>query len=70
MFNFFPGKSGQPSFWRVYKYPNFEDGTAVVSRSAFQADKATFHWNRRGTNVFALTQTDVSSLLDSCYDDE
>ncbi|XP_026323322.1 eukaryotic translation initiation factor 2A isoform X2 [Hyposmocoma kahamanoa] len=61
------GKSGQPSFWRVYKYPNFEEGTAVVSRSTFQADKATFHWNRRGTNVFTLTQTDVDKTGGSYY---
>ncbi|XP_047536402.1 eukaryotic translation initiation factor 2A [Vanessa atalanta] len=59
------GKSGQPSFWRVFKYPQFDQ--AVVSRSSFQADKATFHWNRRGTNVFALTQTDVDKTGSSYY---
>lgn len=54
------GKSGQPSFWRVFKYPELEVSQAIVSRSSFQADKAAFHWNRRGTNVFAMTQTEVS----------
>ncbi|XP_022826159.1 eukaryotic translation initiation factor 2A [Spodoptera litura] len=58
------GKAGQPSFWRVFKYPEFDQAQAVVSRSSFQADKATFYWNRRGTNVFAMTQTDVSIYTD------
>ncbi|KAI5642236.1 eukaryotic translation initiation factor eIF2A domain-containing protein [Phthorimaea operculella] len=61
------GKAGQPSFWRVYKYPEFAEGSAVCSRSSFQADKATFHWNRRGTNVFALTQTEVDKTGGSYY---
>nr|XP_049698607.1 eukaryotic translation initiation factor 2A [Helicoverpa armigera] len=62
------GKAGQPSFWRVYKYPDFKDESqAVVSRSSFQADKATFYWNRRGTNVFAMTQTDVDKTGGSYY---
>ncbi|CAG4963296.1 unnamed protein product [Parnassius apollo] len=61
------GKAGQPSFWRVFKHPNFEINQAVVSRSSFQADKATFYWNRRGTNVFTMTQTDVDKTGGSYY---
>ncbi|CAH0698922.1 unnamed protein product [Spodoptera exigua] len=61
------GKAGQPSFWRVFKYPEFDQTQAVVSRSSFQADKATFYWNRRGTNVFAMTQTDVDKTGGSYY---
>lgn len=61
------GKAGQPSFWRIYKYPDFEQSQAVVARSSFQADKATFYWNRRGTNVFAMTQTDVDKTGGSYY---
>ncbi|CAG9575982.1 unnamed protein product [Danaus chrysippus] len=61
------GKAGQPSFWRVFKFPNFDLTQSVVSRSSFQADKATFHWNRRGTNVFVLTQTDVDKTGGSYY---
>ncbi|XP_068628355.1 eukaryotic translation initiation factor 2A [Battus philenor] len=61
------GKAGQPSFWRVFKYPQFEISQAVLSRSSFQADKATFHWNRRGTNVFTMTQTDVDKTGGSYY---
>lgn len=61
------GKAGQPSFWRVFKYPEFDQAQAVVSRSSFQADKATFYWNRRGTNVFAMTQTDVDKTGGSYY---
>lgn len=57
---FFQGKQGQPSFWRVLKYPQLDISQALTSRSSFQADKATFHWNKRGTNLFAMTQTDVS----------
>ncbi|XP_028028388.1 eukaryotic translation initiation factor 2A [Bombyx mandarina] len=61
------GKQGQPSFWRVFKYPQFDVSQAVVTRSSFQADKAVFHWNRRGTNVFAMTQTDVDKTGGSYY---
>ncbi|CAH0722745.1 unnamed protein product, partial [Brenthis ino] len=61
------GKAGQPSFWRVFKHPQYEVTQAVVSRSSFQADKATFHWNRRGTNVFALTQTEANKTGSSYY---
>ncbi|XP_063834256.1 eukaryotic translation initiation factor 2A [Ostrinia nubilalis] len=61
------GKQDQPSFWRVFKYPEFDTSNAVVSRSSFQADKATFHWNRRGTNIFVMTQTDVDKTGGSYY---
>ncbi|KAG7304377.1 hypothetical protein JYU34_011317 [Plutella xylostella] len=59
------GKSGQPSSWKIFKYPEF--GQALVSRSSFQADKAAFHWNRRGTNIFTITQTDVDKTGGSYY---
>ncbi|CAH0747244.1 unnamed protein product [Diatraea saccharalis] len=61
------GKQGQPSFWRVFKFPMLELQQAVVSRSSFQADKASFNWNRRGTNVFVMTQTDVDKTGGSYY---
>ncbi|XP_045510592.1 eukaryotic translation initiation factor 2A [Colias croceus] len=61
------GKSGQPSFWRIFKFPQFDISNAIVSRSSFQADKATFNWNRRGTNVFTMTQTDVDKTGGSYY---
>ncbi|XP_053601637.1 eukaryotic translation initiation factor 2A [Plodia interpunctella] len=61
------GKQGQPSVWRVYKFPQFDPTQAVVTRSSFQADKATFHWNRRGINLFTLTQTDVDKTGGSYY---
>ncbi|XP_059049080.1 eukaryotic translation initiation factor 2A [Achroia grisella] len=61
------GKQGQPSAWRVLKYPQLDITQSVVSRSTFQADKATFYWNRRGTNIFAMTQTDVDKTGGSYY---
>ncbi|XP_050673371.1 eukaryotic translation initiation factor 2A isoform X1 [Leptidea sinapis] len=61
------GKSGQPAFWRIFKFPQFDVSHALVSRSLFQADKATFYWNRRGTNVFTMTQTDVDKTGGSYY---
>ncbi|RVE49429.1 hypothetical protein evm_005941 [Chilo suppressalis] len=61
------GKQGQPSFWRVFKFPSLELQQAVVSRSSFQADKASFNWNRRGTNVFVMTQTEVDKTGGSYY---
>ncbi|KAM3966790.1 eukaryotic translation initiation factor 2A [Aphomia sociella] len=64
---FILGKQGQPSSWRVLQFPQLDITQAVVSRSTFQADKATFNWNRRGTNVFAMTQTDVDKTGGSYY---
>ncbi|XP_072935820.1 eukaryotic translation initiation factor 2A [Epargyreus clarus] len=61
------GKAGQPSFWRIFKYPQFDITQTVVSRSSFQADKAAFYWNRRGTNVFVMTQSDVDKTGGSYY---
>lgn len=61
------GKQGQPSSWRVFKHPAFEAQHALVNRSSFQADKAAFNWNRRGTNVFVMTQTEVDKTGGSYY---
>ncbi|GBP22933.1 Eukaryotic translation initiation factor 2A [Eumeta japonica] len=61
------GKSGQPSFWRIFKLPDFRVENALVSKSSFQADKATFNWNRRGTNLFTMTQRDVDKTGGSYY---
>lgn len=64
---FCPGNAKQPSAWRVFQHPNYQPSQAVLSRSSFQADKAVFHWNRRGTNILTLTQTDVDKTGGSYY---
>lgn len=43
------GVKGQPSFVRVYKYPNFE-GMAIANKSFYKADNVDFKWSDEGTD--------------------
>ncbi|XP_064614791.1 eukaryotic translation initiation factor 2A-like [Liolophura sinensis] len=60
-----PGSKGQPSFMRVYQYPNFGGPEiALANKSFFNADRINFHWNPKGTSFLLLTSTESS---DSSY---
>ena len=60
---------GQPSFVRVYKYPNFGGpNAAVANRTFFKADKVEMMWNGNGTAMLLLTTTDTSES--SYYGDQ
>lgn len=40
---------GQPSFARIYQYPNFAGNNAVLAnKSFFKADRIHFFWNKIG----------------------
>lgn len=56
---------GQPSFARMYKYPNFDN--IVSSKSFFQADRVEMKWNPRGTAVLLITSTDIDKTGQSYY---
>ncbi|XP_050312953.1 eukaryotic translation initiation factor 2A [Anthonomus grandis grandis] len=59
------GSPGQPSFGRLFKYPNFEN--ALANKSFFQADKVEFLWNSKGNNALLLTSTEVDKTGGSYY---
>ncbi|CAD5117454.1 DgyrCDS6221 [Dimorphilus gyrociliatus] len=60
-----PGQKGQPSFVRLFKYPNFRSEEVVGNRSFYKADKVDMLWNNRGSAVIIVTATDTSA--DSYY---
>lgn len=64
-----PGVKGQPSFVRVYKYPNFGGpNAAIANRTFFKADKVEMMWNKTGSAMLLLTTTDTSES--SYYGDQ
>lgn len=62
-----PGSPGQPSFGKLYKYPNFEDNQAIANKSFFSADKLEVKWNSKGNNALLLTSTEVDKTGGSYY---
>ncbi|PSK54008.1 Eukaryotic translation initiation factor 2A [Elsinoe australis] len=62
---FTPEKKGQPASVKVFKVPQF---TAPVSQKTFfKGDKVQLKWNREGTSVIVLAQTDVDKTNKSYY---
>ncbi|KAL6258058.1 hypothetical protein P5V15_009976 [Pogonomyrmex californicus] len=64
---YMPGSSGQPSFGRLFRYPKFEIGEAIASKSFFQADRVDMYWNKSGTNVLLMTNIEVDKTGASYY---
>ncbi|KAK9890495.1 hypothetical protein WA026_010576 [Henosepilachna vigintioctopunctata] len=61
------GSPGQPTFGRLFKYPNLESDNAIASKSFFQADKVEYSWNLKGNNALLLTSTEVDKTGGSYY---
>ncbi|KAK3596710.1 hypothetical protein CHS0354_025008 [Potamilus streckersoni] len=61
-----PGSKGQPSFVRLFKYPNLS--TPIANKSFFKCDKVEMAWNKAGTGVLILTSTETSN--ESYYGDQ
>ena len=60
---------GQPSFVRVYKYPNFGGpNAAITNRTFFKADKVEMMWNKTNSATLLLTTTETSES--SYYGDQ
>ncbi|CAL1532715.1 unnamed protein product [Lymnaea stagnalis] len=60
-----PGTKGQPSFVRIYRYPNFAGPeSTLANKSFFKADRVNFFWNKIGSSLLVLTSTESS---DSSY---
>lgn len=64
---FVVGTKGQPARGIMYKYPNFEQGQAVSSKSFFQADKIDYYWNKKGNYCLLMTMLDVDKSGSSYY---
>ncbi|XP_003707307.2 eukaryotic translation initiation factor 2A [Megachile rotundata] len=64
---YMPGKSGQPSFGRLFQYPKFDSTQAIANKSFFQADRVNIYWNNQGTNVLLMTSTEVDKTGASYY---
>lgn len=62
-----PGAPGQPSFGRLFKYPNFASDQPIANKSFFNADNVDFLWNSKGNNVLLLTSTEVDKTGNSYY---
>ena len=64
---FSTGTKGQPSFAKLYKYPNLGAGGLVASKSFFQGDRVEMKWNKQGNAALLLTSTDVDTTGASYY---
>ncbi|XP_047119324.1 eukaryotic translation initiation factor 2A [Schistocerca piceifrons] len=62
-----PGKSGQPSFGRLFQYPKFDSNSSLANKSFFQADKVEMMWNKKGNGVLLMTSTEVDKSGSSYY---
>lgn len=64
-----PGSKGQPSFIRVYKYPNFGgQQAAIANRSFYKSEDVKMLWNNTGNALLVLTTTELSDQ--SYYGDQ
>lgn len=49
LISIFLTSKGQPSFVRLFKYPNFDGSNAVIAqKSFFKAERTDFYWNKTG----------------------
>ncbi|KAK2180358.1 hypothetical protein NP493_446g01033 [Ridgeia piscesae] len=57
-----PGSKGQPSYVRIFRYPNFAGPqSALANKSFYKADKSDLIWNDKGSSLLILTVTDSSA---------
>lgn len=61
------GAKGQPSFAKLYRFPNLNAAGLVASKSFFQGDRVEMKWNKPGNCVLIMTSTDVDTSGASYY---
>lgn len=61
------GSKGQPSFAKLFKYPNLNPSGLVASKSFFQGDRVEMKWSKPGNCVLLMTSTDVDTSGASYY---
>jgi len=62
-----PGAKGGPSFCKLYQFPLFAEHQVLASKSFFQADSVDMTWNKPGTAVLLMTQSEVDKTGGSYY---
>jgi len=61
-------KNGAPASVKIYPLAGLKDSTPpLTQKTFFKADKIQMKWNRSGTSVLLLTQTDVDKTGKSYY---
>jgi translation initiation factor 2A len=62
---FRPEKNGAPAIVRVYSLTNFNH--PLAQKTFFKADKVSMMWNKLGTGILVLAQTEVDKTGKSYY---
>ncbi|KAK2612095.1 hypothetical protein QQS21_001825 [Conoideocrella luteorostrata] len=62
---FVPERKGQPAVVKVYNVPMFQN--PISQKTFFKGDKVQFKWNKRGSSLLVLAQTDVDKSGKSYY---
>lgn len=62
---FIPAKKGSPATVKVFQVPQFN--SPVSQKTFFKGDKVQFKWNKLGTSVIILAQTEVDKSNKSYY---
>ncbi|PFH55862.1 hypothetical protein XA68_17487 [Ophiocordyceps unilateralis] len=62
---FVPERKGQPAAVKVYNVPTFQN--PISQKTFFKGDKVQLKWNKRGSSILVLAQTDVDKSGKSYY---
>lgn len=62
---FIPERKGQPSAVKIFNVPQF--GSPVSQKTFFKGDKVQLKWNKLGTTLIVLAQTEVDKTGKSYY---
>ncbi|POR34911.1 Eukaryotic translation initiation factor 2A [Tolypocladium paradoxum] len=62
---FVPERKGQPAVVKVYNVPVFQN--PISQKTFFKGDKVQLKWNKRGSSILVLAQTDVDRSGKSYY---
>ncbi|PNY29470.1 Eukaryotic translation initiation factor 2A [Tolypocladium capitatum] len=62
---FVPERKGQPAVVKVYNVPAFQN--PISQKTFFKGDKVQMKWNKRGSSILVLAQTDVDRSGKSYY---
>ncbi|GAB0134610.1 hypothetical protein EsDP_00002975 [Epichloe bromicola] len=62
---FVPERKGQPAVVKVFNVPLFHN--PISQKTFFKGDKVQFKWNKRGSSLLVLAQTDVDRSGKSYY---
>ncbi|KAL6870286.1 eukaryotic translation initiation factor eIF2A domain-containing protein [Trichoderma novae-zelandiae] len=62
---FIPERKGSPAAVKVYKVPAFQN--PISQKTFFKGDKVQLKWNKQGSSLLVLAQTDVDRSNKSYY---